>query len=732
MAVAAMRQITAGPSLAAPETFGPVLADTGRITAADQVEVVEVSDSGGRSPRAIRRARWLAADETGRSGGQPDIWPSPELVNRWIPTLRRGGVVQCTVAAAPASTAPASTAPADTEPPGEADLAGSAVVVPVNVAGKWWGMFIVRHCHPARLWPQADIDGLRAVAAAVGTIVQTGLLQDRLAEIRTRYQTLVEQVPAIIYIDLPQESRTAYVSPQIEPILGVTQAEWLSKTDLWTLMLHPQDRDWVLAQYREFVENGGPHLTEYRMVRPDGRTVWIRDRAQVVRDEQGHVVLEQGLMIDVTELKEAEATAHRHARLLERVDTVSRQLTELVIQGGDPGRILRVLAGVVQNPVLLEDAAHQLIDFAAHSCPVDDVLEAWEAHSRIGHPDNPNGVMIHDKGTPRCAWIPLSIRGDLWGRLHVLEVDSPLDDAAKFPLDRAAAAISLALLSQRDAAHLSDHARSTLISDIARGKVVATGEILRRARGLGADLAGKTLTGLVVEVRGIGGKEPNPDLSEHDRQRLRMRVLDETRRTLAEAGCTGLSGLEGDRVLALLGLPAGRPPREVLEQIGVCACRRIEALDEEMSLVVGFSRTSMRPVFGRLLTQAMEAATFGASADRWQVHHFGELGVHHLLARLAEGPELSSFVESELSPLLEHDATAKVALLPTLAAYLEHGGRKAATARVLHLERRTLYFRIDRIEKLLGRNLEDREVQLRLHLAVRGLDLLRRRAPGGG
>lgn len=715
LAEAAMRQITAGPTTPASDAIGPLLGDLGRIMNADFVEMLEVSGPRECQPRAIRRARWAAG--RGATGNFPGGWPADELVRQWVPALRKGGTIHGPVDAAG-------------NPASDGLGASSAAVLPIQVAGQWWGVLVIHDPDPCRSWDPAEITGLRAMVAAIGALVQTGLAQDRLAEIRARYQTLVEQIPAILYIDLPQESRTAYVSPQIEPILGVTPGEWLSKADLWMEMLHPQDREWVLAQYREFVENGGPHLTEYRMVRPDGRIVWIRDRAQAVRDEQGHVVLEQGLMIDVTELKEAEATAQRQASLLERVDSVGRELTELVLQGGDPGQILRVLSGVVENPVLLEDAAHQLIDFAAHSCAVDDVLEAWDAHSRVGHPDNPNGVMIHDESTPRCAWIPLSIRGDLWGRLHVLEVDHPLDHAASFPLDRAAAAISLALLSQRDAAHLSDHARSTLISSIARGTVVATGEIFRRARSLGADLEGKTLAGLVLELRGTGGREPNPDLPEHDRQRVRMRVLDEMRLTLSEARCTCLSGLEGDRVLALLGLPAGRRPRDVLEQVATSACRRVEALGADMALVVGVSRPSVRPAFGRLLTEAMEAATFGLpGADRWRVHHFGELGVHRLLARLAEGPELSSFVESELSPLLDHDATAKVPLLPTLAAYLEHGGRKAAAARALHLERRTLYFRIDRIEKLLGRDLDDREIQLRCHLALRGLELLKRRAP---
>lgn len=48
-------------------------------------------------------------------------------------------------------------------------------------------------------------------------------------------------------------------------------------------------------------------------------------------------------------------------------------------------------------------------------------------------------------------------------------------------------------------------------------------------------------------------------------------------------------------------------------------------------------------------------------------------------------------------------------LLPTLEAYLVSGGRKAETARVLHLERRSLYHRVRRIEELLGEALDDEE-----------------------
>ncbi len=95
--------------------------------------------------------------------------------------------------------------------------------------------------------------------------------------------------------------------------------------------------------------------------------------------------------------------------------------------------------------------------------------------------------------------------------------------------------------------------------------------------------------------------------------------------------------------------------------------------------------------------------------------------------RLAQGPELTAFVESELSPLLAHDACSSARLLPTLQAYLDNACRKTDAARELWIQRRTLYGRLARIERLLGRSLDDQDTRTRLTLALQGLGLLRER-----
>src|SRR4029450_6712588 len=71
-----------------------------------------------------------------------------------------------------------------------------------------------------------------------------------LREARKQYGALVEQIPAIVYVDVADESwTTTYVSPQIESILGVTPEDYQGESDLWGRMLHPDDRDRAMDEY---------------------------------------------------------------------------------------------------------------------------------------------------------------------------------------------------------------------------------------------------------------------------------------------------------------------------------------------------------------------------------------------------------------------------------------------------------------------------------------------------
>ena len=135
--------------------------------------------------------------------------------------------------------------------------------------------------------------------------------QDQLAAAERRIRQLVEQVPAVFYEELPGVTgATFYVSPQIRQIFGVPPEDYIRDERWWVDHLHPDDRDRTVDEYQERLDendHGGSLYSEYRMVRPDGETVWINDRATVESDGEGRPVMIRGGMFDVTAQKLAEA-----------------------------------------------------------------------------------------------------------------------------------------------------------------------------------------------------------------------------------------------------------------------------------------------------------------------------------------------------------------------------------------------------------------------------------------
>jgi PAS domain S-box-containing protein len=137
-----------------------------------------------------------------------------------------------------------------------------------------------------------------------------------------RYRSLVEQLPAIIYTAaLADGYPTLFVSPHAERLLGYGEAAWLANPRLWLEAIHPDDRARVEAAWNAAHAGGRRFAAEYRMLARDGRVLWFRDEAAVLRDAAGRPQCIQGVMLDVTERREAE-------RALEERDAYFRSLIE--------------------------------------------------------------------------------------------------------------------------------------------------------------------------------------------------------------------------------------------------------------------------------------------------------------------------------------------------------------------------------------------------------------------
>jgi two-component system cell cycle sensor histidine kinase/response regulator CckA len=148
--------------------------------------------------------------------------------------------------------------------------------------------------------------------------------EEQLREAESKYRNLVERVPAIVYIaERGANGKWHYVSPRLHSILGFTAEEWMHDSALWYKQIFPEDRDQVL-----FKEQGSDRsfVVEYRMSSKEGKLVWFRDEA-VILHRESETDLIQGIMIDISELKNAEqekASLERELRHIQKIEAIGQ------------------------------------------------------------------------------------------------------------------------------------------------------------------------------------------------------------------------------------------------------------------------------------------------------------------------------------------------------------------------------------------------------------------------
>ena len=165
--------------------------------------------------------------------------------------------------------------------------------------------------------------------------------EEALRESERRYRTLVEQTPAITYVEAIDEGEprheVLYVSPQVEELLGYSTEEWTSDPGLLARTLHPEDRERVLAEDERTEQTGEPFLAEYRQLAKDGSVVWLRDEAVLVRGEGGEPLYWQGVMYDVTQRKTTEEEFRRSEA---RNRSILEAIPDLIFRFGRDGECL--------------------------------------------------------------------------------------------------------------------------------------------------------------------------------------------------------------------------------------------------------------------------------------------------------------------------------------------------------------------------------------------------------
>src|ERR671910_3074379 len=149
----------------------------------------------------------------------------------------------------------------------EADI---KVVVPLVSQGELIGLLNLGPRLSQQEYSADDRKLLNDLATQTAPAVQVAQLVRQQQEAETRYRTLLEQTPAITYVQEPLESSNpkavTYVSPQYETILGYPPESQMIDEEHWLKSVHPEDRERVLTEEARTDRTGEHFRVEYRVI----------------------------------------------------------------------------------------------------------------------------------------------------------------------------------------------------------------------------------------------------------------------------------------------------------------------------------------------------------------------------------------------------------------------------------------------------------------------------------
>jgi PAS domain S-box-containing protein len=145
-------------------------------------------------------------------------------------------------------------------------------------------------------------------------------------------------VPGVLYRSAWDRGYTVeLISDEIERITGYPAADFVeSRRRTLLSIMHPDDVESVMARAAEATD-GRSFVLEYRLICADGAVRWMIDRGQLARGPGGRVWMD-GVIVDVTDLREAEHALRREAVEHARVEELRASRARIVAAADDARR----------------------------------------------------------------------------------------------------------------------------------------------------------------------------------------------------------------------------------------------------------------------------------------------------------------------------------------------------------------------------------------------------------
>lgn len=401
---------------------------------------------------------------------------------------------------------------------------------------------------------------------------------------------------------------------------------------------------------------------------------------------------------------------HQHVQRLHDLEKISREFHRLTLSSQGTHHVLKLLHQSSRMQVIYYPLQGQVAFVPPMNPCEQEVLLAF-IQQQLGIPVWTGEWNYKGKN---LLLQPVGAMGQTWAYLGILS-DQPVDEFGYLILDSASISIAQELLRKRYLEERKAHAENLWVNDLLNNQLKQEDQ-LRAILGSEYHKLNQTPYYVcVIETDDLHNAGPNP--SEDTIEAIQFHLSALLRSEFRQHTFQPLITIKNNQMNVIAhDLGSKIPPKQRLCQV----FQSFQSIDEVQHLELRIGVGGFYTQFHNAHSSYQEAtqALFMYPYLKEKILFYDDLGIYQLLLNLREGNALEGFVHKHLGPLIKEDQSRGSALLDTLKVYLDQSCSKQATAQKLSIVRQSLYYRLEKINDLLGYDLTSPERRITLQVAL--------------
>lgn len=421
---------------------------------------------------------------------------------------------------------------------------------------------------------------------------------------------------------------------------------------------------------------------------------------------------------------------NKQADMLSTLEEVHIKLMNILLAGGELKDISEALAKLVQNPVAIQDNLFNntvvslykenpgLKEELVKKAQVQQGISSryYQLHRHQRTEDEVGGKKVTK------VIMPIVAGNKTYGYIIVWETNKELEIIDIRTIETSSAIAALDLMKGLSVIEVEKRHKIEFIEDLLSPDPSLQKLAIERGPIFGLEFSKDYLV-MVVSLDDFEKSFKKTPNNAEFIQQYKNRIQKTIESTAQKQNQKIIMADKSESITVLLAVEPLKEAKKVKEDSIALAKDMVQSIrkafpDIALSIGIGRYYPNMEELY-KSYQDAKKSITLGKLFNQDQVIHFDDLGIYRLLYYDNLKPELKSFYEEILSPLVNYDKTKDTELVKTLQAYFENNGNLKKISKQLFTHYNTILYRIQRIEEICHINLQDAHDRLNLEIALK-------------